>query len=34
MSLADTADVYAGGGECEEILGRVLGSRRRLPLEA
>jgi aryl-alcohol dehydrogenase-like predicted oxidoreductase len=28
VNLIDTADMYAGG-ECEEILGRVLGSRRR-----
>ncbi|MET8006986.1 aldo/keto reductase [Nonomuraea glycinis] len=28
VNLVDTADIYAGG-ECEEILGRVLGSRRQ-----
>ncbi|MGW7383064.1 aldo/keto reductase [Streptomyces sp. NPDC054794] len=28
VNLIDTADMYAAG-ECEEILGRVLGSRRR-----
>ncbi|WP_329139378.1 aldo/keto reductase [Streptomyces sp. NBC_01476] len=28
VNLVDTADMYAGG-ECEEILGRVLGPRRR-----